>query len=139
MIYQAVCTSFKKELFEAIHDFGADTFRLALYTEDADLNEETTAYSATDEVAGTGYTAGGFALTAVAPATSGTAGITGFEDLTTGNLTVSGVRGGLIYNASKANRAVAVLDFGRILTKSGQPLVVTFPPSGERTSILRVR
>jgi hypothetical protein len=72
-ITQAMCTSFKVDLLDGEHDFGADTFKIALYTSSATLDATTTAYSATNETSGTGYTAGGNTLTvSTTPTSSGT-------------------------------------------------------------------
>jgi hypothetical protein len=87
-ITQAMCTSFKKELLEGVHNFknsGGSTFKLALFTSSATLGAATTAYATTNEVTGTGYSAGGLALTRVDPSTSGTTALTDFADLTVFN------------------------------------------------------
>jgi len=139
-ITQSIPTSFKEECFLAIHDFDTttgDTFKMALYNSSADLGPTTTAYSATNEVSGTGYSAGGATLTGVQPTTSGTVAYADFSDLTFSTVTLTGVRGALIYNSSKANRAVAVLDFGRDISKTADDLVVTFPEAASSSAILR--
>lgn len=127
MIIQALCTSFKVELLTGTHDWSSDTFKLALYTEAAELGASTTAYSSVNEVSGTNYTAGGATLTPDTPYASGTTAIGGFSNLTFSALTVSGIRGGLIYNSSKSNRAVCVLDFGRTFNKTAEDFLVTMP------------
>lgn len=139
MIFQSMCASFKKELLEGIHDFTSDVFKVALYEEGADLDEETTAYTTSGEISGTGYSAGGEILTAVAPSIVGLTAIADFEDLTFSTLTVSNVRGALIYNSSKSNRAVAVLDFGRVLSKTAEDLTLTFPAPDARNSVVRIK
>ena len=98
-ITQAMCTSFKKELMTATHDFTAasNVFKLALYTSSATLDASTTAYTATNEVSGTGYTAKGSFLTSVTPTSSGTTAFTDFNDLTFSTATIT-ARGALIYN-----------------------------------------
>ena len=99
-ISQAMCTSFKKELLEAKHNFlnsGGDTFKLALYTSSASLDASTTAYTTSNEVSGTNYTAKGGTLTRVDPSTSGTTALTDFSDLTFSNVTLT-ARGALIFN-----------------------------------------
>ena len=137
-------TSFKQELFENIHDFAVagDTFRLALYTVDADIGSTTTVYSVTDEVAGTGYTAGGGALTNIAPTSSGQTGYADFADLTFSTVTFTvastAPRAALIYNSSQGNRAVAVLDFGFPQIRTAADLVITFPTADSSNAILRV-
>jgi hypothetical protein len=115
-----MCTSFKKELLFGVHDFdlaSGDTFNIALYTNSASFDASTTAYTATNEVSGTGYSAGGQALTNVDPTTSGTTALTDFADETWTTATIT-ARGALIYNTtpnttsiSVTNPTVVVLDF----------------------------
>ena len=143
-ITQGMTTSFKVELFTLTHDFGVagDTFKIALYTSSASLGPTTTAYSSTNEVTGTGYTAGGATLTNVAPSSSGTTAIVDFADVTfstvTFSTTASAPRGALIYNSSKSNKAVAVLDFGRSILKTAADLVVTMPTFDGQNAIIRI-
>jgi len=113
-ITQAVCTSFKQELLTATHDFTnttGDTFKIALYTSSATLGASTTAFTATNEVSGTGYTTGGNTLTNVTPTSSGTTAFTDFADTTWSSATIT-ARGALIYNSTDSNKSVVVLDFG---------------------------
>jgi hypothetical protein len=116
-----MCSSFKQESWLGIHDLDTDTLKIALYTAAADLSQATTVYTSTGEVVGAGYTAGGEVITGAQVLLSGTTAY-----LTFNNPTWSGAsftcRGALIYNASKANRAIAVLDFGADKTANG-----TFP------------
>ena len=123
---QGQTTSFKVEKLRAIHNFdtGGDVFKLALYADTATLGADTTAYTAAGEITGTGYTAGGNTLVNITPSASGTIGVTSFE--TTGWTGALTARGGLIYNSSKANRSVCVLDFGSNKT-SLVSFVVQFP------------
>lgn len=136
-----LCTSFKKELFEGVHDFTAgtgDTFKIALYTSSATLDASTTAYSATNEVSGTGYTAGGEALTNVSPTTSGTTAFVDFADVTWSSATIT-ARGALIYNSTAAgNPAVAVLDFGADKTSTAGDFTVIFPTDDASNAIVRI-
>ena len=120
-ITQAMCTSFKKELMTAVHNFTTttgNTFKLALFRATASIvgtfGAGTTNYSAmgADEASGTNYTAGGSNLTNVTPTSSGTTALTDFADLVFTNVTIT-TRGALIYNSSATNKAVAVFDFGR--------------------------
>ena len=94
-----LCTSFKKEVLEGLHDFnvGANTYKLALYTNSASFTAATTVYTATNEVSGTGYSAGGGTLTNIDPTTSGTTAFIDFADLTFSTATIT-ARGALIYN-----------------------------------------
>lgn len=136
-ISQAICDSFKKEIVEGIHDFTADTFKIALYTSNATLSNSTTAYTTTEEASGTGYTAGGATLTIVAPTLSSGTTIIDASDVTWSTVTVT-VRGALIYNSSKANRAVMVLDFGSDRVLSAGDLTVKFPNPDRYNAILRI-
>lgn len=145
-ISQAMCTSFKVELLNGIHAFGttvvrgattADTFYLALYTSSATLDATTTAYSATNEVSGTGYSAGGQALTTVAPTSSGTTAYLDFDDETWTTATIT-ARGALIYNSTQSNKAVAVLDFGADKTSTAGDFTVVFPTADASNAIIRI-
>ena len=131
-------TSFKKELLGGVHDCTAHTFKLALFTDDATLNASTTAYGTAGEVVGTGYIAGGEALTAVAVASSGTTAFVTFEDAEWPSATLT-ARGGLIYNSSIAgNPAVAVLDFGADKTANGTTFTVQFPAATAQAAVIRI-
>lgn len=136
-ITTALCTSFKKELLEAEHDFTTDTFKLALFTNSASLDATTTAYSATNEVTGTGYTAGGATLTTVAPTTSGTTALVDFNDVSFSNSTIT-ARGALIYNSSKSNKAVAVYDFGSDQATTNATFTVTIPTANASDAVVRI-
>lgn len=139
-ITQAMCTSFKKELLEAVHNFknsGGDTFKIALYTSSATMSAATTAYSATNEISGTGYTAGGNTLTRVDPSSSGTTGFTDFANTTWSSATIT-ARGALIYNDTDSDKAVAVLDFGADKTASGGDFTITFPAADASNAIIRI-
>lgn len=139
-ITSTLCTSFKKELGEALHDFTAGSghvFKLALYTSAATLDATTTAYSATNEIVGTGYTAGGSALTNVTPTTSGTTAIYDFQDVTWPNSTITAA-GALIYNSTNGNRAVCAIDFGGEKTSVSSTFAVIFPTPDATNAIIRI-
>ena len=145
-ITQAMCTSFKVELLNGIHAFGttvtrgattADSMYIALYTSSASLDATTTAYSVTNEVSGTGYTAGGNALTAVAPTSSGTTAYTDFNDTTWSTATIT-ARGALIYNSTQSDKAVAVLDFGSDKTSTAGDFTIVFPTADSSNAIIRI-
>jgi hypothetical protein len=139
-ISQAMCTSFKKELLEAVHNFknsGGDTFKIALYTSSASLGAATTAYSTTNEITGTGYTAGGNTLTRVDPSSSGTTGFTDFADTTWSTATIT-ARGALIYNDTDSDKAVAVLDFGADKTSTAGDFTSQFPVADATNAIIRI-
>ena len=140
-------TSFKNELLYGVHDFDAstgDTFNIALYDSNATLDATTTAYSATDEVSGTGYSAGGQALTNVNPTTSGTTAFTDFDDETFTTATIT-ARGALIYNTtpnttsiSVSNPSVVVLDFGADKTSTAGDFTIVFPAADASNAIIRI-
>ncbi|CAB4180034.1 hypothetical protein UFOVP1049_3 [uncultured Caudovirales phage] len=133
-IVQTQTTSFKKELYQGIHDLSTDTIKIALYTGNADLNEDTTVYSATNEVSGTGYTAGGETMTGVAISSSGYVAYANWNNVSwTAALTA---RCALIYNASKGNKSVAVLDFGSDKT-STTTFTITMPANTSTTALIR--
>lgn len=136
-ITTAMCTSFKQELFEAEHDFTADTFKIALYTSSATLGASTTAYSTTNEVSGTGYTAGGATLTTVAPTSSGTTAFVDFNDPSFTSATIT-ARGALIYNSSKSNKAVAVYDFGSDQSTTNGTFTITIPSANASDAVVRI-
>jgi hypothetical protein len=140
-ITQAMCTSFKKELMTGTHDFTAstgNTFKLALYTSSATLDATTTAYSATNEVSGTGYSAGGATLTNVTPTTSGTTAYTDFADLTFSSATIT-ANGALIYNDTAAgDPAVVVLAFGGDKSSTAGDFTIQFPTADASNAIIRI-
>ena len=139
-ITQAMCTSFKQELLEAVHNFknsGGSTFNLALYTSSASLGASTTAYTTSNEVSGTNYTAKGASLTRVDPSTSGTTALTDFADLTFSNATVT-ARGAMIFNDSASgDPAVCILDFGGDKTSTAGDFTIQFPTADASNAIIR--
>lgn len=127
-ITTAICNSYKQEILEGVHA-SADTYKLALYTSAATLGATTTAYSATNEVSGTGYTAGGVTLSGLSTGlATGTAYLT-FSDPSFANATIT-ARGCLIYNSSKSNKAVAAFDFGGDVTSTNGTFTVDLPVAG---------
>jgi hypothetical protein len=146
---QTLATSFKVEVLDGIHNFGvgvvrastaADTFKIALYTADATLNATTTAYSVTNEITGTGYSAGGNTLTiSQVPTSTNTETVAwlNFADSSWPSATFSAA-GALIYNSTQGNKAVAVLDFGGTKTATNQTFTVTFPASTSSAAIIRI-
>lgn len=142
-IAQTTTTSFRVELFEAVHDFTTDTFKIALYTGTADIGPTTTAYTSVGEASGTGYTAGGNTLTVSTQPTYGnnlygvpTAYI-GFANTSWANASFT-ARGALIYNSSKGNKSVAVLDFGGDKTVTDGTFAVQFPTADPNSAIVRI-
>lgn len=140
-ITQAMCSSFKGEVMQALHNFnsaGGNTFKLALYTSAANLDATTTAYTATGEVANSGsYTAGGGTLTNSGVSVSGTTGFTDFADISFTSATIT-ARGALIYNSTNANRAVCVLDFGSDKTSTAGTFTIIFPAANATDAIIRI-
>ena len=143
---QAMCTSFKKEILEAVHNFknsGGDTFKLALYAEGgggkssttATLGATTTAFTTTGEVANSGsYSSGGGTLTRVDPTTSGTTAFTDFADLSFTTATITAM-GALIYNSSDSNKAVCVLDFTSNKSSTSGTFTIQFPTADASNAI----
>ena len=140
-ITQAMCTSFKKELLEGTHNFknsGGNTFRLALYDSSATMSAATTAYTTSDEVSGTNYTAKGGALTNVTPTTGGTTAFTDFADLTFGTATIT-ARGALIYNdTASGDPSVVVLDFGGDKTSTAGDFKIVMPTADANNALIRI-
>ena len=140
-ISQAMCTSFKKELLEGVHNFknsGGNDFKLALYTSSATLGASTTAYTTSNEASGTNYTAKGASLTRVDPSTSSTTALTDFADLTFSNASVT-ARGCLIFNdTASGDPAVCVLDFGADKTSTAGDFTIQFPAADASNAIIRI-
>ena len=144
-ITSTLTSSFKKELLEAVHNFknsGGDTFKLAMYTNSASFNAATTAYTTSNEVTGSGYSAGGGTLTRVDPSLSGTTALTDFSDLTFTSATVT-ARGALIYNTttgggSSTTDTVVVLDFGSDKTSTAGDFTIQFPAADASNAIIRI-
>lgn len=139
-IVQTMCTSFKAEVAQGLHNFTrstGDVFYLALYTANATLGADTTVYTTSNEASGTNYTPGGIALTNITPLAANGTGYWSFDDATFSNVTLT-CAGALIYNSTNGNRAVCVLNFGQTITKTASNLVVTFPPMGATDSVLRI-
>jgi hypothetical protein len=136
-----LCTSFKVELLAGTHNFTTstgDTYKLALYDNSASFTAATTAYTATNEVSGTGYSAGGGTLTNVTPTSSGTTAFIDFDDLTFSTATIT-ARGALIYNSSAAgNPAVCILDFGADKTSTAGDFTIVFPTADASNAIVRI-
>ena len=145
-IFQTATTTFKVELPQGIHNFGPtlpDTFKIALYTPGADLGPATALYTTTGEVVGAGYLAGGNVLTISVSPTSGnnTSGVPtsfwSFGNSTWTNATFT-ARGAVIYNSTKGNKSVAVLDFGTNKTVNNDTFQVIFPTPDANSAIVRI-
>lgn len=145
-ISQALATSFKVEILNGLHAFGtsviragttADTFKIALYTSSATLGASTTAYTASNEVSGAGYSAGGNTLTNVAPTSSGTTAFLDFADTTWAAASIT-ANGAMIYNSTQGTRAVAILAFGGDKTSTGGSFTIQFPVADASNAIIRI-
>jgi len=136
MIVQTQTTSFKEELYEGIHDLLTDTIKIALYTANADIDADTTAYVVTDEITGTGYTAGGNTLTGTTVKSENGVAYVSFNNTTWAAASFT-CRGALIYNFTKANRSIAVLNFGSDKTVLNQTFQIQFPPNIPSSAIIR--
>jgi len=140
-ITQAMCTSFKKEILEAKHNFlnsGGNTFKIPLYTSSASLGASTTAYTTSNETSGTNYTAKGNTLTRVDPSTSGTTALTDFADTTWSSSTIT-ARGAMIFNEdTSGDTSVLILDFGSDKSSSSGDFVIQFPAADASNAIIRI-
>lgn len=145
-ILQTVTTSCKIQLLQAVHNFGPtspNTFKIALYTGNANLNADTTIYSTSNEVSGTGYTAGGNTLVISQSPTSGNnqsavpTAFVSFANTSWTNATFT-ARAALIYNATQGNKSVAVLDFGSDKTVSNDTFQIIFPTPDANSAIVRI-
>jgi hypothetical protein len=135
-----MCTSFKQEILVGTHNFTAtsgNTFKLALYTSSASLGASTTAYTTSNEVSGTGYTAAGAALTSVTPVASGTTALCDFADLTFSSSTIT-ANGALIYNDTQSDKAVCTLAFGGDKTSTAGDFTIQFPTADASNAIIRI-
>lgn len=135
-IVQGQTTSFKVELYEGIHNLLTDTLKIALYTANANLNQSTTVYSTTNEVSGTGYTLGGKTLTGVTVSSSGTTAYVDFDDVIWNPASFT-ARCALIYNSTKADRSIAVLDFGSDKTTTTK-FTITMPANSATNALIRM-
>ena len=133
--------SFKEELFEAIHDFTAstgDTFKLALYSTVTGFSAaSTTAYTTTNEVSGTGYTATGASLTNLGSTVAQNISFVDFSDVTFSTATIT-ASAALIYNSTSSNKSVVVLDFGGNKTSTNGDFTIQFPAANSTSAIIRI-
>jgi hypothetical protein len=140
-ITQAMCTSFKQALLDGEMDFSSDTaqtYKIALYTSSASLDAATAAYTTSNEVSGTGYSAGGNTLSiSTNPTTGGTTAFLSFATTTWTTATITAA-GALIYQAGGSTPAVAVLDFGGDKTSTAGDFQITFPTADATNAIIRI-
>ena len=133
-ILQTQTTSFKKELYQGVHDLSTDTIKIALYTAAADLNAATTVYSSTDEVVASGYTAGGQVMTGVAISSDGYTAYVNWDNVSW--TTAVTARCALMYNVTQGNKSIAVLDFGSDKT-STTTFLITMPANTSTAALIR--
>ena len=133
-IVQTQTTSFKAELYQAIHNLTTDEIRIALYTASANLNEATTIYSSDNEVVADGYTAGGEVLTPITVSSSGFTAYVGFPNVSWSAALTA--RCALIYNVTQGNKSIAVLDFGSDKT-STTTFTITMPANTASAALIR--
>jgi len=136
-----MCTSFKTELLKGVHNFTAasNVFKLAMYTNSASFNAATTAYTSSNEVSGTNYTAKGNAITTVTPVASSTTALVDMDNVVFSNVTLTGVRGALIFNeAASGDPTVCVLDFGSDKAASAGDFTVVMPTADASNAIIRI-
>ena len=137
MITQGLCNSYKAEILTGVHT-AADVYKLALFTSAANLSPATTAYAVDGETSGDGYTAGGVELTGFAVSLDGSVAVLDFNDAEWLESTIT-ARGALIYNSSKANKAVAVFDFGSDITSVNGPFNAPMPEPTATTGAIRIK
>jgi len=137
MITAGLTTSFKREVLLGIHDLDTDVLKIALYTSSADLGPDTTVYSTTDEVSGTGYTAGGEVILNVVVQQGNGTGYATFDDPSWPGANFT-TRGALIYNYTKSNKSIGVLNFGTDQTMANQGFTIQFPADNPETALIRI-
>jgi hypothetical protein len=133
-ITQAMATSFKSEILQEGHNLASDTLKIALYTSSASLDGSTTAYTTSNEISGTGYSAGGVTLTNTTVSTSGTTAFFDADDPTWTSASFT-ARGALIYNSTNSDKAIAILNFGGDFTVSSGTFRIVFPAAGANAII----
>jgi hypothetical protein len=137
MITAGLTNSFKQQLLLAVHDFSVDTIKIALYTSAATLDGSTTVYSTLNETSGTGYTAGGEILTGVTVTLTGSIAYVSFNNPTWNGSSFT-TRGALLYNFSKSNKSIGVLNFGVNQTTVTQQFQIQFPPNNADNALIRI-
>ena len=136
MITSAVCDSYTQEILQGVHT-STDTYKIALYVEAADLSASTTSYTTLNESVGTGYVAGGKELTDFNTTIDTGVAILDFSDVGWATASIT-ARGAMIYNSTKSNKAVAVLDFGANITSTNGTFAVQFPEPTATTGVIRI-
>ena len=137
-ITSGICISFRKEILLGEHDLDTNSIKLALYTNAASLSDGTTVYTTSNEVVGTGYSAGGVVLTGIDVTTDSSVAVVSITDAVVTASTIT-ARGALIYNSSQANKAVAVFDFGADKSSTDGDFTIQFPAAAAATAIIRIK
>ena len=137
MITAGLTNSFKQQLLQGVHDFSVDTIKIALYTSSAHLDAATTVYTTSDEISGTAYTAGGVVLTGATVTLTGTIAYVSFNNPTWNGSSFT-TRAALLYNFSKANKSIGVLNFGLDQTTVNQQFQIQFPPNNAENALIRI-
>jgi len=137
MITAGLTTSFKREVLLGIHDLDTDVLKIALYTSSANLGPDTTVYSATNEVSGTGYTAGGEVLLNVVVQQGNGTGYATFDDPSWPGANFT-ARGALIYNYTKGNKSIGVFNFGTDQSMTNQGFTIQLPADNPETAVIRI-
>lgn len=136
-ITQCMVSSFKQQILLGEHDLDTDVLKVALYTSAATLGASTTAYTTSNEVVGAGYVAGGNTLTGATVTLDGTTAVVDFNDVSWAASTIT-ARGALIYNSSKSNKAIAVLDFGSDKVSSVGTFTISFPAATAGSAVIQI-
>jgi len=137
-ITSGICISFRREILLGEHDLDTDSIKLALYTSAASLSDGTTAYTTSQEVVGSGYTAGGVTLTGIDVTVDSSVAVVSITDAVVSNATIT-ARGALIYNATQANKAIAAFDFGGDKSSTAGDFTIQFPAAAAATAIIRIK
>jgi hypothetical protein len=137
-ITSGITISFRREILLGEHDLDTDVLKLALYTSAASLSDGTTAYTTTQEVVGSGYSAGGVTLTGIDVTVDSSVAVVSITDAVVTAATIT-ARGALIYNSTNANKAVAVFDFGADKSSSNGDFTIQFPAAAAATAIIRIK
>ena len=137
-ITSGITISFRREILLGEHDLDTNSLKLALYTNAASLSDGTTVYTTSNEVVGTGYSAGGVVLTGIDVTTDSSVAVVSITDAVVTASTIT-ARGALIYNSSQANKAIAVFNFGSDKSSSNGDFTVQFPTAAAATAIIRIK
>jgi hypothetical protein len=137
-ITSGISISFRSQIMLGEHDLDTDSIKLALYTNAASLSDGTTIYTTSNEVVGTGYSAGGVVLTGIDVTTDSSVAVVSITDAVISASTIT-ARGALIYNASQSNKAIAVFDFGADKSSTAGDFTIQFPAAAAATAIIRIK